>query len=115
VAFTYDLTTDIGKVRLKLTDTRVASAWFTDGEIQLGLLDGGSVNGAVVYLARVLLMDKARRGSKWSNTEGSYDDTSCIGALKELIVQYGGAGDILPSVSVTFPSLLPMDSGYTEG
>jgi len=112
VAFTYDLTTDIGKVRLKLTDTRVASAWFSDAEVQLGLDQGGTVNGAVIYLARVLLMDKSRRGARWTNAEGSYDDTSCIAALQELIRQYGGA-HVLSSVSVTFPALLPMDSGYS--
>ena len=114
MAFTYDLTTSIGKCRLKLTDTREAAAWFTDGEIQAALDEGGTVNRAVVYLARVLLMDKARRAARWANGEGSQDDTATIGALKMLIEQYGGTGDHLPSVTITFPASLPMDAGYSE-
>lgn len=114
MAFTYDLATNIGKVRLKLTDTREEAAWFTDAEVQAALDEGGSVNKAVVYLARVLLMDRARRSAKWANDEGSHDDTATIGALNMLIDQYGGTGDNLPSVSITFPALLPMDAGYSE-
>lgn len=113
MAFTYDLSTNIGKVRIKLTDTREESAWFSDAEIQAALDEGGTVNLAVVYLARVLLMDRARRSASWSNTEGSYNDTAQVAALQSLIEQYGGAAD-LASVSITMPSLLPMDAGYDE-
>ena len=34
---TYDLTTDVGKVRLKIADTVIATAHFTDEEIQVFL------------------------------------------------------------------------------
>ena len=113
MAFTYDLTTDIGKVRIKLPDTREEAAWGSDAEIQAALDDGGTVNLAVVYLARVLHMDRARRSASWSNSEGSYNDSGQIAALQALIEQYGGAAD-LASVSIAMPSLLPMDAGYDE-
>jgi len=47
MAFTYDLTTDIGKVRLNINDkvnTSDAPAYFTDEEVQVFLTAGGSVN-----------------------------------------------------------------------
>ena len=37
MAFTYDLTTDIGKVRLLISDTDATSFHFTDAEIQVFL------------------------------------------------------------------------------
>ncbi len=114
MAFTYDLTTPRGKVRLGLTDTREDSAWFTDAEIDHFLDVGGDVNGGIVKGARILLMDRARRTSRWANDEGSYDDTAQVAALKEIITQHGGAGDNLPSVTVTFPALLPSDAGHDE-
>ena len=46
---TYDLTTDIGKVRLKIADTDivpVTDAHFSDEEIQVFLDEGGSVLAA---------------------------------------------------------------------
>ena len=113
MAFTYDLTTAIGKTRLRLTDTKEGSAWFTDAEISnAGVEAGGDINGAVVILARILLMDKARRSMKYANTEGSYDDTGQVAALRALISMYGGDGAILPTVTITMPALLPMDAGY---
>ena len=47
MAFTYDLTTDIGKVRLNINDkvnTSDAPAQFSDEELQVFLTAGGSVN-----------------------------------------------------------------------
>ncbi len=47
MAFTYDLTTDIGKVRLNINDkvnTSDEVAYFTDEELQVFLDAGGSVN-----------------------------------------------------------------------
>ena len=114
MAFTYDLATNVGKVRFKLTDTREASAWFSDAEIDEALSDAGGVNPAVVYLARVLMMDRARRSYAWKNTEGAFNDAAQIQALKDLIAQYGGTGDNLPSVTISFPALLPMDAGFDE-
>ena len=46
MAFTYDLTTSIGKVRLTIGDTVAAEAHFTDEELQVFLADGETVNAA---------------------------------------------------------------------
>ena len=47
MAFTYDLTTDIGKVRLNINDkvnTSDSPAQFSDAELQVFLTAGGNVN-----------------------------------------------------------------------
>ncbi len=111
--FTYNLTTDIGKVRLRLTDTR-EGGWFSDTEIQYFLDSGGSVSGAVVEGAKVLLADRARRARSASGPGGSYDDRAQVQALQALITQYGGASSDLPEAVITMPALQPMDTGYTE-
>lgn len=41
---TYDLTTEIGKVRLSISDNVIADAHFTDEELQYFLVSEGSVN-----------------------------------------------------------------------
>lgn len=46
MTFTYDVTTDIGKVRLYINDNVEATAHFSDEEIQVFLTAGGSVNMA---------------------------------------------------------------------
>lgn len=52
MTFTYDLTTEIGKVRLKIADT-VAPAHFTDEELQVFLTEAGSSD----YLAAALALE----------------------------------------------------------
>lgn len=37
MAFTYDLTTDVGKVRLQIADTDSTDPWFEDAEIEVFL------------------------------------------------------------------------------
>ena len=112
-AFTYDLTTNRGKVRLKLADTKQESAWFTDAELDALLTEGGSVNAAVALGARVLLADRARRTRAFSSTAAgiNYNDTAQVAALRELITLYGNT---YPDITVTMPALLPMDAGFDE-
>ena len=112
-AFTYDLTTEVGQVRLGLTDTR-EGGWFDDEEIAYFLSSGGSVKGAIVAGARVLLMDRARRSRSASASGESYDDRGQVQALEAIIKQYGGGGTSLPAATVTMPGLLPMDTGWSS-
>ena len=50
MVFTYDLTTDIGKVRLLISDSDVTSFHFTDEELQVFLtMSGGSLLIAAGY------------------------------------------------------------------
>jgi hypothetical protein len=51
MAITYDITTDVGKIRLLISDTSLTEAHFSDEELQVFLTMGGSVNlGAAIAL-----------------------------------------------------------------
>ena len=68
MAFTYDLTTDIGKVRLLISDSDVTSFHFTDEEILVFLDLGGSV-----------LMGAAKALEAWAGSETDALDSERIG------------------------------------
>ena len=53
MAVTYDLTTAIGKVRLKIADTDITDAHFTDEELQVFLDEAGGSD----YLAAALALE----------------------------------------------------------
>lgn len=107
---TYDLTTDRGKVRLGLTDTR--GDVFTDDEIDY-FLEQGSVVRATIAGLNVLLVDAARRTRLYSAEGMSYNDTQQVAgiqaAIRELEKQSG-----YPEITIGFPALLPMDRDYDE-
>lgn len=119
MAFTYVLSTDIGKVRLKLADTggvapggtATSGYAFDDDEIDAFLDEAGSVDGATGLGARVLLADAARRQRAFSLPGMSYDDKGRVDALRAIVAMYGSE---MPTVSVTMPAILPMDSNYTD-
>ena len=53
MTFSYVLSTEIGKVRLKISDTNVATAHFTDEELQVFLNEAGNSD----YLAAALALE----------------------------------------------------------
>lgn len=108
MAFTYDISTPRGQVRLQLSDTTSTSAVFDDAEIDYLLTKGGSVDGATVAGARVLLGNRALRVKRVSDKDKSYDDTKQLEGLKALIKTYGG----MPLAIVSGPSCLPSDADY---
>lgn len=110
MAFTYDPTTDVGRVRLRLSDTRGDKPAFSDAEINAAISDEGGWRGAVAELARVLLVDKARFARVFSNEEGSVDETAGIAALQALIDQYAAKAPTgLPVVLVSTLGSHPSD------
>jgi len=110
VAFTYDITTDRGLVRIKLSDTDSAAYVFEDAEIDAFLSREGTVDGATVALLRVLLVDRARRAKRFSMQGLSLDDTAQIQALQAAIEElYTG-----PTVSIVMGGSIPQDRGFTE-
>jgi hypothetical protein len=111
VAFTYDITTDRGRVRLNLADTDPSAYTFEDAEVDALLSSEGTVSGATLALLRVLLADRARRVKRFSMQGLSLDDTAQIAAIRALISQYGGD---TATVQAVMPSLLPSDEGWTE-
>ena len=71
MAFTYDITTDIGKIRLKIDDkvnTSDAPAQFSDAELQIFLDEGGNVN-----IASALALEA------WAAAESAALDAEKIG------------------------------------
>lgn len=59
MAFTYNLTTDSGKVRLLIPDRVEAAAIFDDDEIAAFLLIEGGVKGAVALAIEAIASDEA--------------------------------------------------------
>lgn len=111
MAFTYDITTDIGKTRLKLGDTSSSGNVFEDDEIEYFLDVGGSVNAAVAEGLKVLIVDRARRAKSFSMQGLTLDDSKGIAYLRGLLSDYGGD---LPTVAIVSTANIPQDRGFTE-
>ncbi len=111
MAFTYDITTSRGRVRLNLADTDSTAYVFEDAEIDQLLSSDGGVDNATAALIRVLLADRGRRSKRFSMQGLSLDDTAQIGALERLLATYGGD---IPSMAAVLPALLPSDEGFEE-
>lgn len=100
MAFTYDIATSRGKVRLGLADTQEATGIFTDAEIDHFLSVGGSVADAINEGLRQMARAHALRG-----------DTARADAALAALAPTGGD---LPTLSIVYPSALPMDQGFDE-
>jgi len=109
MAFTYDLATDRGQLRLRLADTNSEAYAFEDAEIDYFLTKGGSVDGGAREGINVLRMDRARRARKFTVPGMSYDDSAALAALDRLAADLGAN---MPSIGITFPALQPFDSGF---
>lgn len=109
MAFTYALSTDAGKVRLRIADTNSAAYAFEDDEIAYFLTEGGSVVGACRMALQTLLTDSARRMKMFSNPGQSYDDRGRVAALQQALANLGGD---LPTIEIAQSDTLPFDSAY---
>lgn len=103
MAFTYDLATDIGKLRLEIGDTSSIAAhgvkpdgsYITDEELQILLTREGTVGRAAAATCEVLARMYARyvnitvgpRSEQLSQAGAAY-----AAQAKELRAQYGGGG-----------------------
>lgn len=116
MAYTYDVTTDRGRVRLRLGDATQATGAttgyvFEDAEVDEFLSAGTTVNGAVIEGAKVLLANAALRTKYFSLKGLSLDDRHQVETIAKLLAVYGGD---LPTVAIDMPALLPMDEGFDE-
>lgn len=110
MSFTYSPTTDRGRVRLRLSDTRAERAAFSDEEIDALITDEGGWAGATIAGARILMADRARFARVYSNTEGSVDETAGLAALQAVIEQMmAKTTQSLPTVLVRTLGSHPMD------
>ena len=105
MAFTYDPTTDIGRVRLRLRDIREQSALLTDAEITALISDQGGWRGAVAEGARVLLGQVARYARTYSTTRvdgtsESVDESAAAQYLQSLIEEYSKQAPKLPVMTI---------------
>ena len=115
---TYDVTTDRGKVRLRLGDTSTTAGEyvFEDAEIDYFLATGGNVARAVVLGLRVLLSSKSHRTKRFADAGTSYDDTAQIEGLKAALeaAEIEAGADALPVARVRMSALNPGDRSYEE-
>lgn len=114
MAFTYDVTTDRGKVRLRVGDIDSGDSIFSDAEIDYFLDVGGTVVKAAVIGLQTLLVDRARRTKFCSQRGVSQDDRHQLAAIKDAIKSLQATEGIYPTVSSVLPALIPSDGGFQE-
>ena len=78
VESTYDVTTDVGKVRLKIMDTNMGAPAFTDAEINAHLTEAGELLSGS---ARILAASGLTLLS-WAAKLGRDDESVSVGAWK---------------------------------
>lgn len=88
MAFTYVITTDLGKLRFRISDTSEESYAFTDAELNEHLTSEGSVLSAAVVCLDALIMDRARRARLFSDERGSVDETATLQHLTAMRDKY---------------------------
>lgn len=111
MAFTYDLSTSRGKVRLKIADTASTAYAFEDAEIDAFLSEGSSVVGASRLALQTLLVDAARRQRAFTVQGVTYDDKGRVDALQQALANLGGN---LATIDILLPNPQPFDSAFTE-
>ena len=86
--FTYDIGTDLGRLRFELADTREDSHGFTDEELNALLASEANFWAAVASAARNVLMDRARFARIFTKSDGtSVDETAGIAILESIILR----------------------------
>lgn len=111
MAFTFDTSTDRGKVRRNIGDGDSAAYWYEDTEIDNALSEGGSVVAATVILLRGLLASKSIRAKRATVHGVSFDDTAQLDAIRSLLSMYGGD---IPTAAVQMGSRMDFDSGFID-
>ena len=72
---TYDPATDVGKVRLKIGDTDITAAQFSDAEVQVFIDEGGTVNASagialLAWASAVAMDDQKVVAGSWAGDRG---------------------------------------------
>lgn len=113
MSFTYNLATDVGRLRLRLGDTNSEIYVFEDAELTEFLTTGTDLAGGVREAIQTLMVSKAHRIKRATSMGLTIDDTEQVKELRAILAGLGGTVT-LPTVSVTFPARLPSDQGYNE-
>lgn len=82
MAFTYDLSTSIGKVRRKIADTDAGLYSFEDAEVQSALDEhSDSLNRAAADLLRTLAVDRVKLDKRVKALDGEVDRKGIVNNL----------------------------------
>ena len=110
MAFTYNVSTSRGQVRLLVADTNEGTAIWSDAEVDFALSLGGSVTAAVVVLARQRVAQLTRMSDESLPDGTSVSRATQLAAMQALIQQYGGAGGVIPSATVSWGGYVGSDA-----
>lgn len=112
MAFTYDITTDRGRVRFNLADTDSSAYTFEDAEIDQLLSTEGDVDGATAACLRALLTDAGRRAKHFSMQGLTLDTKAQVQSLQAALAAYEvNAG---PTVAIVMGGTIPQDDAWVE-
>lgn len=115
-SFSYDLSTNVGRVRFELGDTDAENKAFSDAEISHAISTAGSHDGAMALLIRALLNGRARRARLFATPadgQSVYDDATSIAALERMLAVYGGDVAALPVATIGTLGAHPSDPCWT--
>lgn len=107
MSFTYDITTDLGRVRRTIGDVTQASARFTDGELQYWLDSEGTVNLAAAAACDALAALAADEAGSERIGDYQYDKSSKGDKWLALASELRARGAAAPS----FASCRPTEAG----
>lgn len=114
-AQTFDLTTDIGKVRFLIGDVQGSSGPMDD-EVQAALdMAGGDTDGAARILAIRMLAHRSRHAdTPGPVAPGQYarDDATAVAGLQTVVKQLQGASETLPKCRIGSLGSHPSDPTY---
>jgi len=111
MAFTFDTSTDRGRVRRNIGDGDSAAYWYEDVDVDNALAEGGSVSAATVILLRGLLASKSLRAKRATVHGVSFDDTAQLDSIRMLLSMYGGD---IPTAVVQMGARMDFDSGFID-
>lgn len=111
-AATYDIATDVGRVRLLVADTDTGDATFSDAEIEWALAAEDGVYRAAALLLRALAVDSARLAVRVSRGGVSEDLTQVAANLRAQADAYEAKANAgIPALSsVVSPSWEPFSA-----
>ncbi len=117
MAFTYDPTNDIGKVRLNIGDTDSDAAQFQDSEIQSLLTTYKNVMAASIAAARALAAKYSRRSDitvesvskRYSQMSANY-----LALASQLEVQAAKDGTNTAGIGATGISIAEIDAAFAD-
>jgi hypothetical protein len=113
MSFTYVLTTDIGKIRLIISDKTSTDYHFSDEELQVFLTSEGSINLAAAAALESWAAAYALNADNERIGDYSYAQSTSDKMIK-LATSLRAADAAVPSITWAEPDLLGTDEGDTE-